>query len=164
MKYQSNKRSTKTVQVLSSQPDTDRADYQTKYFEDGLYWSYGGIEWHLCAPQPFKSTQSKVHCTSCGQPIKQKPPISERPSTTSISNSQELDKILKLIWEATWIEGKVNVPEAKAQLLQLALSCLPKKKYPIGVIVGTQNNKASFNQGQNAAIDTIEQNIKERFS
>lgn len=68
----------------------------------------------------------------------------------SQSNSQsELDKILKHHVDL------INDAEAKRQLLQLALSCLPEKK-------GHKHN-TSWEAGFDAAIDTIEQSIRAKF-
>lgn len=52
-----------------------------------------------------------------------------------------------------------EIAEAKAKLLQLWLSCLPEKYDSY-----TGTDMEDYQKGHNAAIDTMERNIKERFS
>lgn len=62
-------------------------------------------------------------------------------------------------WNDHTLPYDEQLEKALDQLLAINKRRKPKKRYPIGIIVGEQDNKASFNQGYNKALDVVEKEL-----
>lgn len=95
--------------------------------------------------------------------------VSEMAKDVIGSNSQELESILDKFALAILKDYVRNDPvfdfePAKAKLLQLALSCLPEKEDSLEIYYKHGSERADEAKGANAAIDTMEQNMRAKFS
>ena len=75
-----------------NQPDVNRADYHTKWLEDGLYWAYGDIEWHKCDPQPHIVSHNQdyeaKYCEGCVQMTNHLDGVCQKSTHPSTSHNQ----------------------------------------------------------------------------
>lgn len=148
-----------------SKGQPDRPDYTTKWFEDGFYWSHGGIEWNKCDPQPYKE-----------QPTYKK---SLKVGDKSSLGQPSVDEVLKPYHDHSchstqaWLKGQskpfpcdCSINEAKAALLELFMACKPetykKDQLPEGFSVDDIAKTAEY-VGFNAALNLWESNLKQRM-